>query len=213
MLVNTFYLFCLLPVLTLTKRYTFQSACMTCEYHKTSFFFSAPMCTEGYTTLCQTCSAEDNKKQQQQQHVTGFRQMKSSFRPLSDRVFTSWGTFFRSQLLWPTFLASVGHSDNYTDTALALTIAAVFYRSVVWLPSGICHQSLPLLDSKASLFGLICGMLPIFSQVSTLFTQELYTCFPWQAQSPGCPELPPVDGREEWFLSNSPAVHFVLSFP
>lgn len=54
-------------------------------------------------------------------------------------------------------------------------VSKVFYRSVVWLPSGICHRSMPSYDSKAGLFGLIRGVLPIFSQVSALFNQELYT--------------------------------------
>lgn len=80
------------------------------------------------------------------------------------------------------------------NTCFYHQVSKVFYRSVVWLPSGICHRRMPSYDPKASLFGLIRAVLPIFSQVSALFNQELYTCFPWQAQSLGCPEPPLVDG-------------------
>lgn len=97
------------------------------------------------------------------------------------------------------------------NTCFYHQVSKVFYRSVVWLPSGICHRCMPSNDPKAGLFGLICAVLPIFSQVSALFNQELYTCFPWQAQSLGCPEPPLVDGGEENFLSNSPTVHYVHS--
>lgn len=40
-------------------------------------------------------------------------------------------------------------------------------------PSGICHRSLPSLPAKVSLFGLICGALPIFSQVPCCWTKSL----------------------------------------
>lgn len=85
-------------------------------------------------------------------------------------------------------------------------VSEVFYRPVVPLSSGICHRSVPSYDSKASLFGLMCGALPIFSQVSALFNQELYSCFPWRTQSLGCPELPLADEDEECSVSNSPTV-------
>lgn len=78
-----------------------------------------------------------------------------------------------------------------------ITLARCFIGLRAWLPSGICHQSVPLLHAKVSLFGLIRGVLPIFSQVPVLLNQEPDSCFPWQTQGPGCPELPLVDGGEE----------------
>lgn len=105
------------------------------------------------------------------------------------------------------FLASVWRSEILHNTCFYHQVSKVFYRPVVPLSSGICHQSVPSYDSKTSLFGLICGALPIFSQVSALFNQELYSCFPWRTQSLGCPELPLPDEDEECSVSNSPTVH------
>lgn len=78
-----------------------------------------------------------------------------------------------------------------------ITPARCFIGLQAWLPSGICHQSVPSLYAKVSLFGLIRGVLPIFSQVPVLLNQEPDSCFPWQTQGPGCPELPLVDCGEE----------------
>lgn len=75
-----------------------------------------------------------------------------------------------------------------------MKLARCFIGLRARLPSGICHQSMPSLYAKVSLFGLIRGVLPIFSQVPVLLNQELDSCFPWQTQGPGCPELPLVDG-------------------
>lgn len=75
-------------------------------------------------------------------------------------------------------------------------LARCFIGLWVRLPSGICHQSVTLLYTKVSLFGLIHGVLPIFSQVPVLLNQEPDSCFPWQAQGTGCPELPLVDEGE-----------------
>lgn len=75
-----------------------------------------------------------------------------------------------------------------------ITLARCFIGLRARLPSGICHQSVPSLYAKVSLFGLIRGVLPIFSQVPVLLNQEPDSCFPWQTQGPGCPELPLVDG-------------------
>lgn len=86
------------------------------------------------------------------------------------------------------------------NTCFYHQVSKVFFRSVAWLPSGICHRSTPSFDPKAGLFALICGVLPIFSQVSALFNQELYTScrlFSWQVQSLDCPELE-VDGA--WWM-------------
>lgn len=51
-----------------------------------------------------------------------------------------------------------------------------------------------LLHAKVSLFGLIRGALPIFSQVPVLLNQELDSCFFWQTQGSACLELPLLDG-------------------
>lgn len=104
------------------------------------------------------------------------------------------------------FFALVWHSELLQSTCFYHQVSEVFYRPVVPLSSGICHRSVPSYDSKASLFGLMCGALPIFSQVSALFNQELYSCFPWRTQSLGCPELPLADEDEECSVSNSPTV-------
>lgn len=77
-----------------------------------------------------------------------------------------------------------------------MKLARCFIGLRARLPSGICHQSMPSLHAKVSLFGLIRGVLPIFSQVPVLLNQELDSCFPWQTQGHGCPELPLVDGGE-----------------
>lgn len=75
-----------------------------------------------------------------------------------------------------------------------IELARCFIGPGVRPPSGICHRSVPSLYAKVSLFGLIRGVLPIFSQVPALLNQELDSCFPWQTQGTGCPELPLVDG-------------------
>lgn len=75
-----------------------------------------------------------------------------------------------------------------------IELARCFIGPGVRPPSGICHRSVPSLHAKVSLFGLIRGVLPIFSQVPVLLNQELDSCFPWQTQGAGCPELPLVDG-------------------
>lgn len=82
----------------------------------------------------------------------------------------------------------------YLALSSTIKLARCFIGLRVRLPSGICHQSMPSLYAKVSLFGLIRGVLPIFSQVPVLLNQELDSCFPWQTQGPGCPELPLVDG-------------------
>lgn len=76
----------------------------------------------------------------------------------------------------------------------SIELARCFIGPGVRPPSGICHRSVPSLYAKVSLFGLIRGALPIFSQVPVLLNQELDSCFPWQTQGAGCPELPLVDG-------------------
>lgn len=82
----------------------------------------------------------------------------------------------------------------YLALSSTIKLARCFIGLQVRLPSGICHQSMPSLYAKVSLFGLIRGVLPIFSQVPVLLNQELDSCFPWQTQGPGCPEFPLVDG-------------------
>lgn len=78
-----------------------------------------------------------------------------------------------------------------------ITPARCFIGLRARLPSGICHQSVPSLHAKVSLFGLIRGALPIFSQVPVLLNQEPDSCFPWRTQGPSCRELPLADrGRK-----------------
>lgn len=86
------------------------------------------------------------------------------------------------------------HEKAYLTLSPTMKLARCFIGLRARLPSGICHQSIPSLYAKVSLFGLIRGVLPIFSQVPVLLNQELDSCFPWQTQGPGCPELPLADG-------------------
>lgn len=86
------------------------------------------------------------------------------------------------------------HENAYLTLSPTMKLARCFIGLRARLPSGICHQSMPSLYAKVSLFGLIRGVLPIFSQVPVLLNQELDSCFPWQTQGPGCPELPLADG-------------------
>lgn len=117
-------------------------------------------------------------------------------------------SFVHNRLSQPVFLClSLAFIQLLQSTCFYHQVSKVFYRPVVPLSSGICHRSVPSYDSKASLFGLMCGALPIFSQVSALFNQELYSCFPWRTQSLGCPELPLADEDEECSVSKSPTVH------
>lgn len=105
------------------------------------------------------------------------------------------------------------------DLVLSSTImlARCFIGLRVRLPSGICHQSVPSLYAKVSLFGLIRGVLPVFSQVPVLLNQKPDSCFPWQTQGPGCPELPLVDGGVSvcvclgWGTIGSIPLHNVVS--
>ena len=67
---------------------------------------------------------------------------------------------------------------------------------------------MPSLYAKVSLFGLIRGVLPIFSQVPVLLNQEPDSCFAWQTQGPGCLELPVVgEGEEECPCTFYPRKH------
>lgn len=101
-----------------------------------------------------------------------------------------------------TFLASICPSTRFwtqtiiykwclyaPKTSSTIMLARCFIGLWVRLPSGICHQSVTLLYTKVSLFGLIHGVLPIFSQVPVLFNQDPDSSFPWQTQGPGCPKL------------------------
>lgn len=73
-------------------------------------------------------------------------------------------------------------------------LARCFIGLRACLPNGIFHQSATIRYTGVTLFGLIRGVLPIFSQVPVLLNQEPDSCFAWQTQGSGCPELPLVDG-------------------
>lgn len=179
--------------------------------------------------VCQTCSCEESKKKKidcfwQVKNGSEFLKATPPFRPFMASfafIKNNWmqlrSLVRRGLDLLRNFLFDTIGLVNLFSLSWAFRLfhrhnTCVFYRSVVWPPSGICHRSTPSYDSKAGWFGLTRGVLPIFSQVSALFNQELYTCFPWQAQSLGCPEPFLVDGREECFLSNSPDVHYVHAY-
>lgn len=115
--------------------------------------------------------------------------------------------FVEHQFSWHPFVQQAKHRHTFQkpstprkpDLQLSptSTLARCFIGPWARLLSGICHQSVPSLSAKVGLFGLIRGALLVFSQVTVLLNQEHESCFPWQTQDPGCPELPlQDDGRE-----------------
>lgn len=70
---------------------------------------------------------------------------------------------------------------------------------------------MPILYTGVTLFGLIRDVLPIFSQVPVLLNQEPDSCFAWQTQASGCPELPPlVDGGGRVHLCSFRSENFLI---
>lgn len=93
----------------------------------------------------------------------------------------------------------------------SIVLAGCFIGPWVCLPNGIFHQSMPILYTGVTLFGLIRDVLPIFSQVPVLLNQEPDSCFAWQTQASGCPELPPlVDGGGRVHLCSFRSENFLI---